>query len=96
MSNTNVMRQNTLWEQLKPGDKIYVKEGFFTNGYHEIKSKIHDSTTDVKGFVTTSSMWIPINQVDIKKSGLSENHEGGRRRNRKSKRKTRSRYSRRN
>ena len=91
MSNTNGTRLNTLWEQLQPDHTFYAKgnqEKFI------IKEK-HDSY-GVKGFVTTSSRWIPINEVDIEKSGLSENHKGGRRRNRKSKRKTRSRYSRRN
>lgn len=95
MSNTNGTRLNTLWEQLQPGHTIYAKKGFFTKeGFHVIKSKIHDSTTGVKGFVTTSSRWIPINDVIevIKKNS----QQGGRRRNRKSKRKTRSRYSRRN
>ena len=92
MENTNVERLNTLWEQLQPGYTIYAygKDEPFT-----IANKIENY--DVKGFITTSSWWIPINQVNSGRSkNPNANHVGGRRRNRKSKRKARSRYSRRN
>jgi hypothetical protein len=82
-----------LWDTIEIGDTIYAKEGFFTKeGFHVIKSKV--KTPNALGVVTKDNIWIPINDVIevIKKNS----QQGGRRRNRKSKRKTRSRYSRRN